>query len=96
MLLKFTEVCRVFLVVGCDGCCWLRPIAVPSCSIVSPHRVILGHDDYWLPGFSRPTDTTPIRAAIAATSPDVELLEPGYLAGTQLFAGLTNARVEAK
>ena len=63
-------------------------------SMISPRRVILGHHDDWLPGFSRPTDTTPIRAAISATSPDVELLEPGYLAGTQLFAGLAGQQEE--
>jgi L-ascorbate metabolism protein UlaG (beta-lactamase superfamily) len=65
-------------------------------SMISPRRVILGHHDDWFPGFSRPTDTIPIRAAIAATSPDVELLEPGYLAGTQLFAGLAGPQEEER
>jgi L-ascorbate metabolism protein UlaG (beta-lactamase superfamily) len=51
-----------------------------------PARLILSHHDDWLPGFSVPTDMAPLRAAIAAASPTTELLEPGYLAGTHLFA----------
>jgi hypothetical protein len=30
----------------------------------------------------------PLRAAIRAASPETELLEPGYLEATDLFAGL--------
>ena len=39
------------------------------------------------PGFSVATDMGPLRAAIGAASPGTELLEPGYLAGTDVFAG---------
>lgn len=44
-----------------------------------PRRVVLGHHDNWLPGFSVDTDVEPIRRAIAAASPETELLELGYL-----------------
>jgi hypothetical protein len=29
----------------------------------------------------------PLRQAVAAASPETELLEPGYLEGTELFTG---------
>jgi len=55
---------------------------------VRPRRLLLSHHDDWLPGFSVATDMGPLRAAIGAASPRTELLEPGYLAGTDVFAGL--------
>jgi hypothetical protein len=30
----------------------------------------------------------PIRAAMAVRTPDVQLIEPGYLASTEIFSGL--------
>src|SRR3954469_18598024 len=51
-------------------------------------RVVLGHHDDWLPGFSVPTDMVPIRAAFASSVPACELLEPGYLEATPIFEGL--------
>jgi L-ascorbate metabolism protein UlaG (beta-lactamase superfamily) len=56
---------------------------------VRPRRVLFSHHDDWLPGFSVPTEMAPLRAAVAAASPETELLEPGYLEATDLFAGLT-------
>jgi L-ascorbate metabolism protein UlaG (beta-lactamase superfamily) len=53
---------------------------------VRPRRLILSHHDDWLPGFSVATQMEPLRAAISAASPDTELVEPGYLEGTDLFA----------
>jgi hypothetical protein len=52
---------------------------------VRPRRLLLSHHDDWLPGFSVATDMAPIRAAVAAVAPDTELVEPGYLDGTELF-----------
>jgi L-ascorbate metabolism protein UlaG (beta-lactamase superfamily) len=54
-------------------------------SMLQPKRVVLGHHDDWLPGFSTATDMQPIRDAIGRASPDVVLLEPGYLASTEIF-----------
>lgn len=54
---------------------------------VQPTTVILGHHDDWLPGFSIPTDTAPIRDEIARVAPGTTLLEPGYLAGSELLTG---------
>ena len=55
---------------------------------VRPRRLVFSHHDDWLPGFSVPTDMAPLRSAVADASPTTELLEPGYLGGTDLFAGL--------
>lgn len=57
-------------------------------AMTRPKRVVLSHHDDWLPGFSVATDTAPIRAAMAAAAPTTELIEPGYLAATPIFAGL--------
>jgi L-ascorbate metabolism protein UlaG (beta-lactamase superfamily) len=51
-------------------------------------RVVLGHHDNWLPGFSSAPDLEPIRAAFKERAPGIELLEPGYLAATPIFEGL--------
>lgn len=48
-------------------------------------RAILCHHDNWLPGFSIDTDVAPIRDALAEVAPGTELLELGYVDGTQLF-----------
>jgi L-ascorbate metabolism protein UlaG (beta-lactamase superfamily) len=48
-------------------------------------RVVLGHHDDWLPGFSVATDTTPIREELARWLPRSELVETGYLAGLDVF-----------
>ncbi|MGI9646573.1 MAG: MBL fold metallo-hydrolase [Ilumatobacteraceae bacterium] len=54
-------------------------------AMVQPSTVVLGHHDDWLPGFSIATDTTPIRAEIERLAPGTTLLEPGYLAGTEIL-----------
>jgi glyoxylase-like metal-dependent hydrolase (beta-lactamase superfamily II) len=54
--------------------------------LLAPRRVLLGHHDDWLPGFSTPTDTTPIRADMLRRTPGVELVEPGYLEPVPVFA----------
>ena len=55
---------------------------------VRPRRLVFSHHDDWLPGFSVATEMDPLRAAVATASPGTELLEPGYLAATDLFDGL--------
>jgi L-ascorbate metabolism protein UlaG (beta-lactamase superfamily) len=52
---------------------------------VQPSTVVLGHHDDWLPGFSIPTDTTPIRDEIASVASGTTLLEPGYLAASEIL-----------
>jgi hypothetical protein len=56
-------------------------------------RLILGHHDDWLPGFSIPTNTGPSRSVVAAVAPRVELVEMGYYAAYPLFAGLAEDRL---
>jgi hypothetical protein len=53
--------------------------------LLRPKRVLLGHHDDWLPGFSRAIDVAPIRAEIAKRVPETELVETGYLAALPLF-----------
>jgi L-ascorbate metabolism protein UlaG (beta-lactamase superfamily) len=54
-------------------------------SLLQPRRVVLSHHDDWLPGFSTDTDLAPIRAALAGVAPSAELLELGYVDGTQVL-----------
>jgi len=56
--------------------------------LLRPRRVFLGHHDDWLPGFSRPIDTKPIREEIARVRPGTELVETGYGSAYPLFRGL--------
>ena len=53
--------------------------------LVRPGRVVLSHHDDWLPGFSVATDLAPIRQALASTVPEVELVELGYVDGTEIL-----------
>lgn len=53
--------------------------------LLAPRTVLLCHHDNWLPGFSVDTDLTPIRDELAARTPGVRLLEPGYLEPVELF-----------
>ena len=51
-------------------------------------RVVLGHHDNWLPGFSTAIDVEPVRSAFKERAPAIELLEPGYLDATAVFDGI--------
>jgi L-ascorbate metabolism protein UlaG (beta-lactamase superfamily) len=53
--------------------------------LLQPQRVVLSHHDNWLPGFSIDTDVGPIRDELARVAPRTELLELGYLDGTQIL-----------
>ena len=53
--------------------------------LLKPRRVILSHHDDWLPGFSIPTDTTPIREELRQWMPRTELVELGYLDDHPVF-----------
>lgn len=54
--------------------------------MLRPATALLCHHDNWLPGFSVPTDTAPIRTELERISPRTELLEPGYMEGTVILA----------
>ncbi len=53
--------------------------------LLRPRRIVLGHHDDWLPGFSIPTDLKPIREELARVVPRSELLELGYLDGREIL-----------
>ena len=54
--------------------------------LLRPRKIILGHHDNWLPGFSVPTDTSSIADELTRVTPGVEFLEPGYLEATQILS----------
>ena len=43
--------------------------------------------DDWMPPFTRPMDTAPIRAAVVERAPAAEFVEMGYLEGRPIFDG---------
>ncbi len=63
----------------------LAQFVARQAALLGPSTVVLTHHDNWMPGFSAPTDLGPIRAELASTLPDVELLELGYLDGTVIL-----------
>jgi L-ascorbate metabolism protein UlaG (beta-lactamase superfamily) len=64
----------------------LARFVAEQAAALSPRTVLLSHHDDWLPGFSRPTDTGPIRDALAAEAPQSTLIELNYASGFPLFA----------
>ena len=60
----------------------LAQFVAGQAELLAPSKVVLGHHDNWLPGFSVDTDVGPIRDKLAARLPDTELVELGYLDGT--------------
>lgn len=52
---------------------------------IGPSTVIMCHHDNWLPGFSIETEMGSLRSAIERLAPATTLLEPGYLAATQIL-----------
>jgi hypothetical protein len=52
---------------------------------LQPSTIFLSHHDNWLPGFSVATDTRSIVESIRKVSPETLVIEPGYLASTELF-----------
>lgn len=65
----------------------LAEFVARQADLLRPRRVILGHHDDWLPGFSVPTRIAPIREALSRRVPRTELVELGYLPAYPLFAG---------
>jgi len=63
----------------------LADFVARQAELLRPRRLLLCHHDDWLPGFSIDTDVAPIREALARRAPDTELLEPGYLAASEIL-----------
>ena len=53
--------------------------------LVRPKRLVLCHHDDWLPGFSVATDVAPIRREVARGAPRTEIVDLGYLSGTEVL-----------
>ena len=56
-------------------------------ALLRPRRIVLGHHDNWLPGFSAATDVAPFREELTRFTPGVALDELGYLDGHEIFGG---------
>jgi L-ascorbate metabolism protein UlaG (beta-lactamase superfamily) len=67
----------------------LAQFVARQADLLRPRRVILDHQDDWLPGFSVPTRIAPIRETMARSVPRTELVELGYLSSYPLFEGLS-------
>jgi L-ascorbate metabolism protein UlaG (beta-lactamase superfamily) len=63
----------------------LAEFVARQAALVRARRVVLSHHDDWLPGFSTDTDIKPIRAALERLVPRPELLELGYVDGTEIL-----------
>lgn len=63
----------------------LAQFVAQQVELLRPKKVLFGHHDNWMPGFSIPVNTESIINEIQTVAPDTEVLEPGYLAGTQIL-----------
>jgi L-ascorbate metabolism protein UlaG (beta-lactamase superfamily) len=63
----------------------LAQFVAREAEMLAPRRVVLGHHDDWLPGFSVATDVGPIRDALGKVVPDTALVELGYVDGTAIL-----------
>jgi hypothetical protein len=63
----------------------LAGFVAEEAQLLQVDRVVLGHHDDWLPGFSGAADVGSIRDALAALDPPVQLIELDYLDATPLF-----------
>ena len=63
----------------------LAQFVARQADLIRPDRVVLSHHDDWLPGFSVDTDVEPIRDELARAVPRAQLLELGYVDGTEIF-----------
>lgn len=67
----------------------LASFVADQASLLGPEKLILSHHDNWLPGFSVPTDTSSIRAAVEERSGQegspINFVEINYLDSHVLF-----------
>ena len=63
----------------------LAQFVARQAELLEPRRVVLGHHDDWLPGFSIATDVGPIRDELRRARPSVELIELQYVDGTTVL-----------
>ena len=63
----------------------LAQFVAQQVELLDPQKVLFGHHDDWLPGFSIPVNTGPIIEEIRRANQTVEVLEPGYLEGTEIL-----------
>ena len=69
----------------------LAQFVARQADLIRPRRVVLGHHDNWLPGFTRAVDVAPIRTELARWAPRTKLIEMGYLAAYPIFEELSLA-----
>ena len=59
----------------------LAQFVAREADLLRPRRLVLSHHDDWSPPVTSPIDTEPIMRELARQSPQVELVEMGYLEG---------------
>jgi L-ascorbate metabolism protein UlaG (beta-lactamase superfamily) len=64
----------------------LAEFVAEEAALLRPRRLLLSHHDDWLPGFSVPTRTEPIRRAVEQRAPATEFVDIGYAGGYRPFA----------
>jgi hypothetical protein len=63
----------------------LAAFVARQAKLLRARRLVLGHHDDWLPGFSIDTDVTPIREELARSVPETELMELEYIDGARIL-----------
>lgn len=65
----------------------LASFLADEAAMTEAERVVLCHHDDWLPPFTAPLDTEPVRRRFARDAPRAELLDVGYLEGRRILDG---------
>jgi L-ascorbate metabolism protein UlaG (beta-lactamase superfamily) len=63
----------------------LAQFVARQADLLRPSKIVLTHHDNWMPGLSAPMDAEPIRNELARVVPRTELIELGYLDGTEIL-----------
>ena len=64
----------------------LAQFVAQQAQLLQPGRIILGHHDDWLPGFTRDgTDLRPIQKEVTRLAPNTELPKLDYVDAFKLF-----------
>ena len=63
----------------------LAQFVAREADLLRPRKIVLGHHDDWLPGFTKPFDLEPVRHELARAVPDSTLHEIGYASSWPVF-----------
>ncbi|MED5362505.1 MAG: MBL fold metallo-hydrolase [Actinomycetota bacterium] len=63
----------------------LAEFVAMEAAALKPKKLIYGHHDDWMPGFSIPVNTDAINTAVRQMHPSVEIIEPHYMESTEIL-----------